>query len=146
MKIILTRHIFCRGVSYTYIILYKHTSYQKYSVIFFLSGGGDIEDSSSSHPEPQKKKQKLSIPWQKSERIRLFNDPTDIVPLADTNPNLIDLSPVDIFRLYFSDDLLNLIVENTILYARQKNDHKFTFDKESLMQFIGVLITSSFNT
>ena len=74
------------------------------------------------------------------------DDSNDVQDLLQSNPELSNLSPYELFTLFFDDDILNIIVDNTVLYARQKNDHDFTVTVEQMRQFIGILIVSSFNT
>ena len=49
------------------------------------------------------------------------------------------LLPIDYFQNYFCDDLLNLIVEQTNMYAAQ-NGSSFSVDKQELKVFLGLLL------
>ena len=114
--------------------------------IFFVSGGEDADTIEEAACPAPKKKRALDISWHKTNSSREFAEPTPLPPLLETNPELGSLSPEEIFSLFFTDDLLDVIVNQTILYARQKNDHSFHIDKETVKKFIGILITSGFNT
>jgi Transposase IS4 len=53
---------------------------------------------------------------------------------------LHDLTPADFFELFFDEDVMNMMVENTMQYAReQKGDHSFEVTTESMKLFIAVL-------
>lgn len=54
-------------------------------------------------------------------------------------------SPIEIFSLFFDDDLLNEIVQNSITYAGQNNNHSFKLDVADLTKFLGILILSGYH-
>ena len=55
-------------------------------------------------------------------------------------------NPVQIFETIFDDSVLELILSQTMLFAQQKNDHKFTISKDELKMFFGILYLSGYNT
>ncbi len=55
-----------------------------------------------------------------------------------------DLSPVDFFELFFDDDVLELMVEQSIVYAIFKGEHNYIVTKEEMKVFLGILIVSGF--
>ena len=66
---------------------------------------------------------------------------------ADNHQNLLGKSPFDLWKLYFSDDLLTTIVTQTNLYARtDKNDQDFEVSISELCRFLGILIFSGYHT
>lgn len=69
----------------------------------------------------------------------------NISPLIEHHPELEEKTPYEIFSLFFDDLLVDIMVRNTITYARQKNDQSFTISANEMRQFLGILITSSFN-
>nr|XP_026496763.1 piggyBac transposable element-derived protein 2-like [Vanessa tameamea] len=54
-----------------------------------------------------------------------------------------DLTPV--FEKIFDDEVISLIITNTILYANQNNRHTFQLDSVDLKKFIGILILSGYH-
>ncbi|XP_064071766.1 piggyBac transposable element-derived protein 3-like [Vanessa tameamea] len=56
-----------------------------------------------------------------------------------------DLTPVQIFEKIFDDEVISLIITNTILYANQNNRHTFQLDSVDLKKFIGILILSGYH-
>ena len=56
-----------------------------------------------------------------------------------------DCTPVELFELFFDDDVLEMIVNNTISYARQCGNHSFQIDKQSLQIFFALLLLSGYN-
>ena len=54
-----------------------------------------------------------------------YTDPlppnTDIIPLSVSHPELQDLSPLEVFQLYFNKQVMELILTETNRYIRQKN-------------------------
>ena len=62
------------------------------------------------------------------ERDTDFEEPMDFQPSRQPGPqiSLDDKSPLDIFRLFFDDDLLKHLVASTIAYAEMKKLHKPT--------------------
>ena len=54
-------------------------------------------------------------------------------------------SPVDLFELFFDDDVVSQLVENTLKYAReQKGDHGFELTAENMKLFLAVLLLSGY--
>nr|XP_026496431.1 piggyBac transposable element-derived protein 2-like [Vanessa tameamea] len=56
-----------------------------------------------------------------------------------------NLTPVQIFEKIFDDEVISLIITNTILYANQNNRHTFQLDSVDLKKFIGILILSGYH-
>ena len=55
-----------------------------------------------------------------------------------------DFSPVELFELFFDEDLLDLIIEQSTLYASQKNFHESNISKAELKTFLSILIISGY--
>ncbi|KAJ2948736.1 hypothetical protein O0L34_g7996 [Tuta absoluta] len=54
-------------------------------------------------------------------------------------------SPVLLFEEMFDDDVMSLIVNNSLLYAGQNNRHNFEFNTSDLKRFLGILILSGYH-
>jgi hypothetical protein len=51
-----------------------------------------------------------------------------------------DRTPYELFRLYYDDEVQNLIVAESVKYARQNNNTSFALDKSDLDVFIGIML------
>ena len=65
--------------------------------------------------------------------------------LVRLKEDLNNKTPVEIFERLFDDKILEIITEQSILYARQKNNQSFFVNKEELKVFIGVLLFSGYH-
>lgn len=89
-------------------------------------------------------KQPLILKWQKKcTKPVTFKKFKFIQPFS---PNVqVDLdSPLAIFETFFDDELFNIIVSQTELYATQKNK-SFSISIEEIKAFFGVLIIMGFH-
>lgn len=58
---------------------------------------------------------------------------------------LKDLSPTEVFEKIFDEEVYNLIIYNSLLYAGQNNRHGFEMNKNDLRRFLGILILSGYH-
>ena len=108
----------------------------------------EIEESSEMHPT---KKRKVIIDSPKWSRMGRFKQSLDIgvrsKKMADEYPFLIALSPYQIWKLFFTDTMLQEIVKQTLLYAhREKNDKEFETSVDEIRRFIGIALLSGYHT
>jgi hypothetical protein len=98
------------------------------------------------------KKRKLSKKATKEPQMKKW-EPGDLsedvgcVAAARNQPLFLshDLTPADLFELFFDEDIINLLVENTVKYAReQKGDHCFEVTAENMKLFIAVLLLNGY--
>ena len=62
-------------------------------------------------------------------------------------PILTTKSDYELWKLFFSDEILGLILQQTELYAnRDRNDMSFHFDKTDLLNFLGILLISGYHS
>lgn len=54
------------------------------------------------------------------------------------------LSPIQIFEKLFSEDVFQLIIDQSIIYAAQKNHHGFKISAIEVRTFIGILILTGY--
>ena len=47
----------------------------------------------------------------------------ELPPLVETHDEILDKSAFELYKMYFDDDIEELFVRYSNLYARQKNDH-----------------------
>lgn len=67
------------------------------------------------------------------------------VGMQKIKQNLGGKSVPDIF-LSMCNDILDKILEQTLLYSQQQNNHTFSFSKEELLKFVGILLFSGYHT
>lgn len=53
-----------------------------------------------------------------------------------------DFSPVELFELFFDEEVWSMIVDQTIVYSKSKGETSFTVTKEELKVFLGILLVS----
>ena len=72
---------------------------------------------------------------------------SEVSQIVDDMKNLLrNKSCVEIFEYFFDDEIVEHIVNETVRYARQNNDHEFEFSKECLYKFVGILFLSGYHT
>ncbi|KAJ8909335.1 hypothetical protein NQ315_013451 [Exocentrus adspersus] len=57
----------------------------------------------------------------------------------------LNYNPKEIFEKLFSNDVFQLIRDQTILYAQQKNRHDFSVTIDEIKNFIGILLLSGYH-
>ena len=70
----------------------------------------------------------------------------EITPLAQSHPELKCKSPWELFRMYYDDDVRHLITEESVRYARQKNNQSFTLSDSDLDVFMGIFLLSGYHS
>ncbi|XP_070211058.1 piggyBac transposable element-derived protein 3-like [Littorina saxatilis] len=85
------------------------------------------------------KQQKQEREWKKSdisnrqkERFQWNSHPADASRLPD--------NPMDLFQIFFDEDVLEMIVEYSELYARSKGNDAFSTTPDEIRAFIGILL------
>jgi len=56
----------------------------------------------------------------------------------------LDYSPVSLFELFFSDDVVESIAVSSVEYARQKGNHAFQLTSDDVRVFLAILFTSGY--
>ena len=102
----------------------------------------DSESKSSSEP-PKKMKtfKKQGFEWKKKEKsIR------NQLPFSEADYNQYEmLSDIKLFELFFDDELIDLIVEQSTLYCLKNNWPNLNVSKEEIKVFLGILIVLGYN-
>ena len=115
---------------------------------------GEVEESDDDKEEesiqPKRRKHSHGHPDSKWKQTTTFFKelPSESLEnFADNHQHLLGKSPFDLWKLYFSDDLLTTIVTQTNLYTRKdKNDQDFEVSISKLCRFLGILIFSGYHT
>lgn len=55
------------------------------------------------------------------------------------------MSPIEIFNRFFDEETSQLIIEQSVSYAKSKGNKKFDFKIEELKVFLGILLVSTYN-
>lgn len=66
--------------------------------------------------------------------------------MSNMNTALEGKSPVEVFETVVDNDVVHLIVDQTMKYASQHNMHKFNITPEELKVFIGILLYSGYHS
>ena len=109
---------------------------------------GEVElDISGSDSSDDECSNQSNIRWRKSTQ---FSVPLEAATLPDNISNfeeLCNLSQFDLWRKFFSEDMVDMIKEQTELYAkRDKMNPNFTLTRTEIMHFVGILLLSGYNT
>jgi len=56
-----------------------------------------------------------------------------------------NMNDIDFFELFFDQFMLEHILQESIVYAGQKNDHNFTLTLDDLKSFLGILMFSGYH-
>jgi hypothetical protein len=90
------------------------------------------------------KKRRMEIPrWKKTEHVAL---PLEAIPPPKVGEEHIVKNEFDVFRLFFTDDLIVEIVKQAMLYAhRDQNNPTFSVSVDEMRQFLGLLLVSGYH-
>ncbi|KAK9727551.1 Transposase IS4 [Popillia japonica] len=107
-----------------------------------------VTEPSTSRKGKAKQKTKQYVPcWSQTEpQYSSSPSSTEATRKEEISRLLGGKTPLEIFYLFFDEDILNLIVEFSIKYAKQNNRHDFTLSVAQLKQFIGILILTGYHT
>lgn len=86
--------------------------------------------------------------WKKTKWTTFRPDPSvyDEIPLQPENMFSSRIRPVTLFEKYFTDEVYDLIIYQTNLYAEQKNGANWTkLDKKELKAFLAIFIIMGYN-
>ena len=74
-------------------------------------------------------------------RKATFSSPKPIFPEANYS-QYRNLSPCELFELFFDEEVFSLIIEQSALYARYKGEISFSTNEKELKVFLGILLLS----
>ena len=93
-----------------------------------------------------KRKKKEKIAWKKNGKISKSRPQPTPISLKETNPELLELSAFQFFRLYFDEDVNNLAKRESERYAKQKLNRQFYLPQSDLDAFVGTVLLSGYHT
>jgi len=62
----------------------------------------------------------------------------------DSQPKLCDKTPIELFRLFYDNEMSSMIRTETVRYARQKNNNHFDPTEIDITTFMGILLFSGY--
>jgi DNA excision repair protein ERCC-6 len=83
-------------------------------------------------------------PWKRNKKIKELEDGPRIPSLSETHPLLATLSPLQLFRLYYTNEVVNMMVQMSTQYAREQGDMTFTVTVDEMDNFILILLYASY--
>ena len=100
----------------------------------------NISDSiPHQHENEEPKENSYQTPkWRKNTS---FPEVNVVFPEADYS-KYRDFSPAELFELFFDDELFELVVQQSILYAHSKGETNFFVTKNEIKVFLGILMVS----
>ena len=60
--------------------------------------------------------------------------------------DLREKTPYELFKLFYDDEVQNLIVNESVKYARQKNNTSFSLDSSDLDVFLGIMLLTGYHS
>ncbi|XP_071053352.1 piggyBac transposable element-derived protein 3-like [Onthophagus taurus] len=95
----------------------------------------------------KEKENRFDIKWKKSQ-IDYTHSALSIESLDHDvlQEKLVEKTPLELFFLYFHDEMLNLIINFSLKYADDNNRPNFRLDKEQLLKFLGIVLLSGYHT
>ena len=113
-----------------------------------------FHNNSADHQEKTTKKQSsgkrpkakgVTVPkWKEDFGYKEPLDYKECTKLFESCPQLASRTPYELFQLYYDDEMRHLIVTESVKYARQKNNQKFTVEECELDMFVGILLFSGY--
>ncbi|XP_015903859.2 piggyBac transposable element-derived protein 3-like [Parasteatoda tepidariorum] len=93
----------------------------------------------------KKKSKRKFYNWDKADKMdSIQSEKTPL--LEEINPELAGKTPYELFIMYFYYDILNLIKEETLRYAKQNNNYAFSLSEKSLDVFLGISLFSGYHS
>lgn len=115
--------------------------------VFVHRGADDESINTRVSSNPKVKKQKMpQTKWTTKVEYTQELTTDDIEKVGITHPELIGMSPYELFSKYYDEDLKNMIIRESIRYARQKNNTQYTLDSADLDVFVGIILLSGYHS
>lgn len=102
-----------------------------------------VKDAAALATKKKSVKRKVNRSWVKKDlpkmASKMFNNEG-----YEESKVTAEFSPVFFFEQYFSDDFIMIMVEQSMLYAKQKGNLQFTVTAEEIKAFLAILILSGY--
>ena len=108
---------------------------------------GDSDSDTDIEADPVKNVKKGAYSWKKKSVFDTEIAHEENFMLADKFPELLLFSPLDLWKLFIPDSLIDEIVVQTKLYGnREKNKPDFNVTRSEIFRFIGILLLSGYHS
>jgi len=98
------------------------------------------KQTKAEKPEP------IETKWSKQQpRFKLQPTNTERANVSELTSLLISKSEVELFEEFWDGDMLDLVINQSNLYAQQQNRHEFNLKKHQLKRFLGFLLFSGYH-
>ena len=97
----------------------------------------DADEDPETDPGFSKNKKMKKVNCRKCEDIKLNETAETPFILEKEFPDLPDYEPLAIFQRFFAMEIITMITEETLRYARSKNNHSFDITKKRYHEFLG---------
>lgn len=106
-----------------------------------------IPEINKSATSSKNKKQKKTVHWTKPKEVVYSTMPEDkqLAKKEELELQLGQKNPTNLFELFFDNDILGHILEQSNKYAVQNNRHGFQLEMYQLKRFIGFLLFSGYH-
>lgn len=111
---------------------------------------GDIEMFEADINENKRKYRKVEqlkteVKWKRGNKLdhKIDGEPPK---LTETHPLLSDKTPIELFRLFFDGNIIELIRQETIRYAHQKGEHNFNTGNDEIFAWLGIILLSGYHS
>jgi DNA excision repair protein ERCC-6 len=84
--------------------------------------------------------------WRKTQKLNKVPAKCLPEPLIEVHPDLLDLSPVQLFFKFFNNSVMELLITESTRYAKSKNKHDFDIGEDDLCAFIGILLLTGYHS
>ena len=113
-----------------------------------VAGEVELEFTDSSDDSSDEQDRTLTDP--KLRKHTTFHEELPDMPcpnITQSHPELETMSEYEIWRKMFDDDMLHVLHEQTLLYARRdKGNPQFNVTSDEVMNFLGILLFSGYHS
>jgi len=118
-------------------------------VVHLHNDNADHDEKATKKQSSGKRPKAKSVTAPKWKKHFGYKEPLDYkecTKLSELCPQLASKTPYELFQLYYDDEMRRLIVTESVKYARQKNNQKFTIEECELDIFVAILLFSGYHS
>jgi len=104
----------------------------------------EIQQDSTTTATTAAKKRKLDKPVRKWTKVDMPENCRPSGTFQHTDYSSTDLTPTALFEIFFDNEVMQLLTDNSNKYALQKGRHAFTTSPMELRLFVAILFTSGY--
>lgn len=112
-----------------------------------IEPAGEVELDDSDNSDDEELENPSHQRWRKHSTIEHdFGTSEAIIPMEEQYPLLATKSEFELWKEIFDDEIMALILRQTLLYGRRdKGDFNFQLSEVDLMHFLGILLLSGYH-